>query len=69
MVPVIFVLEADTWYSPSDTGKRPPKRLRNLDADPRVTILVDVYDEASSRVWWVRMRGIGRAVEGGALRS
>jgi PPOX class probable F420-dependent enzyme len=66
VVPVIFVLEADTWYSPSDTGKRPAKRLRNLDADPRVTILVDVYDEDWSRVWWVRMRGRGRAVEGGA---
>jgi hypothetical protein len=31
-----------------------------------VTILVDVYDEDWSRVWWVRMRGIRRAVEGGA---
>jgi PPOX class probable F420-dependent enzyme len=66
VVPVIFVLEADTWYSPSDAGKRPAKRLRNLSADPRVTILVDGYDEDWSRVWWVRMRGIGRAVDAGA---
>lgn len=69
VVPVVFVLEADTWYSPSDAGKRPVKRLRNLNTDPRVTILVDVYEEDWSRVWWVRMRGIGRAVEGGAERE
>lgn len=66
VVPVIFVLEADAWYSPSDAGKRPAKRLRNLSADPRVTILVDGYDEDWSRVWWVRLRGIGRVVQAGA---
>jgi PPOX class probable F420-dependent enzyme len=66
VVPVIFVLEENTWYSPSDAGKRPAKRLRNLITDPRVTILVDVYDEEWSRVWWVRMRGIGRSVDAGA---
>jgi PPOX class probable F420-dependent enzyme len=63
LVPVTFVVWEGRWYSPSDAGPRPAKRLRNLERDPRVTVLVDVYDEDWSKVWWVRLRGLGRVVE------
>jgi PPOX class probable F420-dependent enzyme len=63
LVPVTFAVEGDTWYSPSDAGAPPAKRLRNLRHDPRVTILIDAYDEDWSRVWWVRLRGRGRVIE------
>jgi PPOX class probable F420-dependent enzyme len=63
LVPVVYVLDGDTWYSPSDPGPRPVKRLRNVLADPRATVLIDDYDEVWSRVWWVRLRGQGRMVE------
>jgi PPOX class probable F420-dependent enzyme len=62
LVPVVFAVDGDTWYSPSDAGDRPAKRLRNLLNDPRVSILIDVYDEAWANVWWVRLRGRGRVV-------
>jgi PPOX class probable F420-dependent enzyme len=63
IVPVTFAIDGDTWYSPSDAGPRPAHRLRHLSRDPRVTILIDVYDEDWARVWWVRLRGQGRVAE------
>ncbi len=66
LVPVVYVVDGDTWYSPSDPGPRPVKRLRNVIADSRATILIDDYDEVWSRVWWVRLRGLGRMVESAA---
>jgi hypothetical protein len=30
-----------------------------------VSVLIDVYDEDWSKVWWVRLRGKGRAIAGG----
>jgi PPOX class probable F420-dependent enzyme len=61
LVPIVFVLDGDRLYSATD-GPRPAKRLRNLARDPRATVLVDAYDEDWSTVWWVRLRGRGRAV-------
>ncbi len=69
LVPIVFVLDGDTLYSATDAGPRPVKRLRNLERDPRVTVLVDRYDEDWSKVWWVRMRGRGRAVDDGSERD
>ena len=60
LVPIVFAVDDDTLYSGSDAGPRPVKRLRNLARDPRVTVLVDHYDEDWTKVWWVRLRGAGR---------
>lgn len=60
LVPVTYVLDHDTWYSPSDAGPRLARRLRNLSYDTRVTILIDSYAEDWTLVWWVRLRGQGR---------
>jgi PPOX class probable F420-dependent enzyme len=69
LVPIVFVIEGNTLYSATDQGPRPVKRLRNLERDPRVTVLVDVYDEDWSKVWWIRMRGTGRAIDNGLERD
>ena len=69
LVPCVFALDGETVYTPVD-GK--PKRtsrlqrLRNLDSDPRATLLVDHYEEDWNRAWWVRVRGRGRLVDGPA---
>ena len=41
LVPVTFVLDGDRLYSPSDAGPRRAKRLRNLEDDARVAVLID----------------------------
>src|SRR6185437_4057783 len=65
VVPVLFVVDGDILYTPTDkpTAAKPrPKRLRNLEHDQRVTVLADHYDEDWLQAWWVRMRGTGREV-------
>lgn len=39
------------------------KRLRNIDANPAVTLLVDHFDEDWDRLWWVRADGEARVIE------
>ena len=69
MVPFCFVLDADVLYSAVD---RKPKRsaqlrrLQNAAADPRVSVLVDHYEDDWSRLWWVRMDGRASTLEAGA---
>jgi PPOX class probable F420-dependent enzyme len=60
-VPVVYAVDADGHLGvPIDRVK--PKsttalqRVRNLDADPRATLLIDHWDAADwSRLWWVRV--------------
>ncbi len=58
-VPVVYVVVGDRLAVPVDLVK--PKaslrlqRERNLEADPRATLLVEHWDRADwSRLWWVR---------------
>ena len=58
-VPICFVVHADLIAIPIDTIK--PKRstrlgrIRNLEADPRATLLVERWDfDDWSALWWVR---------------
>ncbi|MDH2425820.1 TIGR03668 family PPOX class F420-dependent oxidoreductase [Sphaerisporangium sp. TRM90804] len=39
------------------------RRLRNIRAQPKVSILVDHYDEDWSALWWVRVDGLATVVE------
>jgi PPOX class probable F420-dependent enzyme len=41
------------------------RRLRNIRANPRVSLLADHYDEDWSRLWWVRADGVARILERG----
>jgi len=44
-------------------------RLANIEHDPRVTLLVDHYDEDWTRLWWVRADGRARVVTAGPERD
>ena len=60
LVPVTFVVDAETVYSMVD---RKPKtttalqRLANIAANPDVSLLVDHYEDDWRRLWWVRLDG------------
>ena len=58
-VPVVYAVDDDQVGVPIDRVK--PKsssrlqRERNLEADPRATLLIDHWDRGDwSRLWWVR---------------
>jgi PPOX class probable F420-dependent enzyme len=42
------------------------RRLRNIAANPTVSVLVDQYEEDWDRLWWVRADGRGRIVSEGS---
>src|SRR5580700_8912077 len=67
VVPVTFVLDGDRVYSAVDSkpkSTRDLRRLRNIGADPRVTLLADHYEEDWSLLWWVRAEGIASVLTG-----
>ena len=45
------------------------QRLTNVDAEPRVALLVDHYDEDWQQLWWVRLDGVARVVREEPERS
>jgi PPOX class probable F420-dependent enzyme len=72
VVPIVFALSDDLLYSIVDAKpKRGPElvRLRNMAAEPRVSVLVDHYAEDWQALWWVRADGIATIVEGGPPRD
>lgn len=72
LVPVVFALDGDTLLSSVDQKPKSEgelQRIRNIRSHPAVTVLVDHYEEDWPKLWWVRMRGIGRVVEGGGERD
>lgn len=66
LVPIVFALVGDVIHTAVD-GKpkrsRALRRLANIAADPRVSVLADHYDEDWSRLWWVRADGIARVLD------
>ena len=66
VVPVCFVLDGDTLYTAVDEKPkrtRALQRLRNIEANPNVEVLIDRYEDYWSRLWWVRLRGTARVVD------
>jgi PPOX class probable F420-dependent enzyme len=71
LVPVCFAAEGDVVWTAVDDVK--PKRggrlrrLRAIEADARVALLADHYDDEDwSRLWWVRAEGAARVHEPGS---
>lgn len=70
VVPITFAVDGDTIYFAVDAKPKRTtdlKRLRNIAANPAVSVLVDHYDDDDwSRLWWVRADGAARLIEDGA---
>jgi PPOX class probable F420-dependent enzyme len=65
LVPVVFALENDYIALAVDAKPKTTTRLRRLDniaATGRVSLLVDAYDEDWSQLWWVRVDGVADIV-------
>ncbi|TQC50272.1 TIGR03668 family PPOX class F420-dependent oxidoreductase [Rhodococcus sp. WS4] len=72
LVPLVFALDTDTIYSCVDhKPKRTTalRRLRNISANPAVTLLVDHYDENWDHLWWVRVDGRAEILEPGSAEG
>jgi PPOX class probable F420-dependent enzyme len=72
IVPCCFAVVADVVYSAVDAKPKSTtelRRLANLRARPAASLLVDHYSDDWSRLWWVRVDGRARVVEGGPERA
>jgi PPOX class probable F420-dependent enzyme len=73
IVPVTFAWHAGTVVWAVDDVKpkrgRGLRRLRDLAADPRATLLVDHYEDDWSALWWVELRGTAWTLEGEAAEA
>jgi PPOX class probable F420-dependent enzyme len=72
LVPFVFALQDETIYSVVDEKPKRTKdlqRLANIEAQPRVTALVDHYEESWDLLWWVRVDGLARIVSEGPERD
>ncbi len=69
LVPITFALDGDDLVTAVDHKPKRTTRLRrlaNVEANPRVAVLADHYEDDWSRLWWVRGDGRARIVEPGA---
>jgi PPOX class probable F420-dependent enzyme len=72
LVPIVFAIErgraeaGETLYTAVD-GKpkrtRALRRLANIAANPKVSVLADHYDDDWSQLWWVRADGTARILD------
>jgi PPOX class probable F420-dependent enzyme len=65
VVPICFVVDGDTLYFAVDAKPKRTadlKRLRNIAANPAVSVLFDHYEDDWSKLWWVRVDGGARLV-------
>jgi PPOX class probable F420-dependent enzyme len=74
-VPIVFVIGEDRLYFPLD---RKPKReddwhmlrrVRNIETNGRVAIIVDRYDEDWTKLAWVLLEGVAMILETGEERD
>jgi PPOX class probable F420-dependent enzyme len=60
VVPICFVLDGDKLYTAVDQKPkrtRALRRLRNIEENPWVEVMIDHYEEDWTKLWWVRLRG------------
>ena len=74
-VPIVYVIDGDRLYFALD---RKPKReddwhmlrrVRNIETNGRVAIVIDHYDEDWSKLAWVLLEGIATILETGGERE
>ena len=69
IVPVTFAISNETLVTAVDAKPKRTanlQRLRNLRTNPAVSIIVDDYADDWSALWWIRIDGRAKVVEGDA---
>ncbi|MFE6386684.1 TIGR03668 family PPOX class F420-dependent oxidoreductase [Nocardiopsis dassonvillei] len=60
LVPVVFAAYGDTIAIPIDHKPKTTyrlRRMRDIEGNPRVSLLADEYSDDWDRLWWVRADG------------
>jgi PPOX class probable F420-dependent enzyme len=68
VVPVCFALAGDRVVTPVDEKPKRTtdlRRVRDVEANPAVALVVDEYTESWADLWWVQVRGRAAVVDPG----
>lgn len=63
VVPITFALDGGSIVTAIDDKPKTTtalQRLRNIEANPAVSVLVDHYEDDWTRLWWARADGTAR---------
>ncbi len=66
LVPIVYAVAGTRLVTAVDHKPKSTtalRRLANIAAEPRVSLLVDEYDEDWSRLWWARADGVAEVVD------
>ena len=74
IVPICYAVSGDSVYStidekPKRLTDKPLKRIRNLQQNPHVALVVDRYDEDWTRLGWVMVQGEAALLDNGEEHS
>jgi PPOX class probable F420-dependent enzyme len=67
VIPICFIFDGERFYSPIDEKPkrvvpRKLKRLRNIEENPNVALVIDHYDEDWQKLSYVLVRGVAQIV-------
>ncbi len=71
IVPITFAFEGGTIVTAIDHKPKTTtalQRLKNIEARPVVSVIIDHYEDDWSRLWWVRGDGTAEIVREGTAR-
>ena len=72
LVPIVFAYREGTVYTAVDAKPKATlhlRRIRNIERNPLVSVLVDHYHDDWDRLWWIRLDGVARVAEDGPVRD
>ena len=74
IVPICYAVSGDSVYftideKPKRLTDKPLKRIRNLQQNPHVALVVDRYDEDWTRLGWVMVQGEAALLDNGEEHS
>ena len=74
IVPICYAVSSDSVYftideKPKRLTDKPLKRIRNLQQNPHVALVVDRYDEDWTRLGWVMVQGEAALLDNGEEHS
>jgi PPOX class probable F420-dependent enzyme len=74
LVPIVYAFDGERLFTPIDAkpkrvGPERLQRVRNIQANPRVAILIDEYSDDWAKLAWVQLHGLARLVESGSEQA
>jgi PPOX class probable F420-dependent enzyme len=70
VIPICYVFDGETIYSPIDekpksVAARRLKRVRNIEANPRVSLVIDDYSDDWNQLAYVLIGGVAQVISAG----